>query len=218
MRPIRVWRMAQRAALGGVLLLAAACGDPPAQAATVAETQGQTFACADSFPADPTACPPATVGAEVRVNGGVHTGAGNATLLMQVGATRFRLLPNSSLRYVESNGAGIRFFLEAGRVFADREPGSDTIVIQSGDSAVTALGTVFTVADEGTQEIVSVLTGTVTVEVPPGSKQTRQVHAGQGMRIPDGATAPPPPSAMTRDELRLWQQVLPLLNPRGRQP
>src|SRR5262249_53885686 len=150
-------------------------------------TQGQTFACADSFPDDPTTCPPATVGAEVRVNGGVHTGGGNATLLMLVGQTSFRLLTNSSLRYGEANGAGARFFLAAGRVFANHS-GSDTIVIQTGDSAVTALGTLFTVADEGTSEVVSVLAGAVSVEVPPGSKQTSRVNAGQGMRIPDGAT------------------------------
>src|SRR4051812_35104677 len=108
MRKASLWRALRRGGLGLLLPLAGARGDPPPQGATVAETQGQTFACADSFPSDPTTCPRATVGAVVHVNGGVLTGAA-ATMLMQVGATRFRLLTNSSLRYVENSGAGIRF-------------------------------------------------------------------------------------------------------------
>lgn len=135
-----------------------------------------------------------------------------AILLMQTGRSRFRLLPDSSLRYVSSNGAGVTFLLTAGRLFADHDAASGDIVIQSGNSAISALGTLFTVATSaGGAVVVSVQAGTVAVEVPQGSKQIRNVTQGQGMQIPAGATAPPLPQAMTPGELRLWQRIGPNL-------
>ena len=212
-------RLAHRVLQGtvGALLLAgvvAACGDtaPAALPATVQETRGATFACRDSFPADLTSCPPATLGTQVVVNGGVHSGPGDTALLMQTGRSRFRLLPDSSLRYVSSNGAGVTFLLTAGRLFADHDAASGDIVIQSGNSAISALGTLFTVATTNSGAVVvSVQAGTVAVEVPLGSKQIRNVTQGQGMQIPAGATAPPLPQAMTPGELRLWQRIGPNL-------
>ncbi len=210
--------LARRALCGavGVLLLGSvvACGDaaPAPVPATVQETRGATFACRDTFPVDLTTCPPAAVGAQVVVNGGVHSGPGITTLVMQTGQTRFRLLPDSSLRYVATSGVGATFLLTAGRLFADHDSASGAIVIQSGNSAISALGTLFTVATDGSGAvIVSVQTGTVAVEVPRGSQQVRNVTQGQGMQIPAGATAPPLPRAMTPSELRLWQHIGPNL-------
>ncbi len=211
-------RIARRALRGavGVLLLSGmvACGDaaPAPVPATVQETRGATFACRDTFPVDLTTCPPAAVGAQVVVNGGVHSGPGATQLLMQTGQTRFRLLPDSSLRYVANSGVGVTFLLTAGRLFADHDAASGAVVIQSGNSAISALGTLFTVAtDSSGAVIVSVQTGTVAVEVPRGSQQVRNVLQGQGMLIPSGATTPPLPRTMTPGELRLWQHIGPNL-------
>jgi len=191
-----------------------ACGDnsaalPPA---IVQETRGTTFACVDSFPDNLTTCPAAAVGTEVQVNGGVHTAPGDTTLLLKTAETRFRLLPDSSLRYVAKSGAATAFLLTAGRLFADHDSKSGDILINTGNSAVTALGTLFSVGIENGQTVVSVQEGTVAVEVPPGSKQVQNVTKGQGMLIPAGATAPPVPRPMTPGEIRLWQHIGPNLS------
>jgi ferric-dicitrate binding protein FerR (iron transport regulator) len=177
----------------------------------VRETRGANVACVDNFPADLTTCPPAAVGTEVQVNGGVHTAPGDTTMLVQTGDTRFRLLPDSSLRYVAKSGATTDFLLTAGRLFADHDSKSGDILIKAGNSAISALGTLFSVGIENGQTVVSVQDGTVAVEVPPGSKQVRNVTKGQGMLIPAGATAPPLPRPMTPGELRLWQRIGPNL-------
>ena len=204
-----------RAVLGVLALgVVVACGDaaPAVVPATVQETRGATFACRDTFPLDLTGCPAATVNSAVVVNGGVHSGPGDTTLLMQTGKTRFRLLPSSSLRYVANSGLGVTFLLTAGRLFADHDAAGGALVIQSGNSAISALGTLFTVAtDSSGAVIVSVQGGTVAVEVPRGSQQIRNVTQGQGIQIPAGATAPPLPRAMTPSELRLWQRIGPNL-------
>lgn len=193
----------------------AGCGDNSAEVlspALVQETRGANFACVDSFPVDLTTCPAATTGTQVQVNGGVHTSPGDTTMLVQTGQTRFRLLPDSSLRYIGKGGAATAFLLTAGRLFADHDSKSGDILIKTGNSAVTALGTLFSVGVENGQTIVSVQDGTVAVEVPPGSKQIQNVTKGQGMLIPAGATAPPVPRPMTPGEIRLWQHIGPNLS------
>jgi hypothetical protein len=195
-----------------VLLGVAACdsgGSPQQFSATVKEVRGQTFFCRDSFPPNLTTCPPAAVGNEVLVNGGVGTGSGDATLLMNARNTNFRLLPDSALRYVTADGAGASFLLTLGRVFADHQgSGPDEVTIQSGTTAIVATGTRYSVLIEPDGNVtVSVDKGEVTVEVPIGSKKTMKVTTGQGMHIPKGSTAPPAPRDMTPAERRLWLQV-----------
>ena len=192
---------------------AAACDNGAAtesQPATVLDTRGATFLCRDSFPADLTTCPAATVGATVVVNGGVHTGPGAATLLMKTRGTTFRLLPNSSLRYVESTSAGALFLLTAGRVFAEHEPGSDNVVIRGGDAGVAPLGTLYTAGIDATGVIISVREGRVGVSVPP-TAPAQPMDAGQGMHVDTGAHAAPTPRPMTAAEAALWRQIGPHL-------
>jgi len=199
--------------LGLLACCAAACDNGTAaesQPATVLETRGRTFLCRDIFPTDLTTCPAATPGATVVVNGGVHTGPGDATLLMKTRGTTFRLLPNSSLRYVESTSAGALFLLTAGRVFADHEPGSDTVVIRGGDAGVAPLGTRYTAGIDGTGVIISVREGRVGVSVPPDAP-AQPMDAGQGMHVDTGARAAPTPRPMTAAEAALWQQIGPHL-------
>jgi ferric-dicitrate binding protein FerR (iron transport regulator) len=201
-------RGAWRAAWGAALLALAACDTGgPARVATVSQIRGQAFACRDSFPADLTACPPAAVGGEVGVNGGVGTGAGDSALVMQSGSVAFRLEPQSALKYVANQGAAASFLLSAGRIFASHESGAETVVIRSGNVAVAELGTVYTVATNSSGVIVSVLSGSVAVEVPPGSNQKQTVRAGEGVQVPPGATAPPPAHPMTPAEQRVWRQA-----------
>jgi ferric-dicitrate binding protein FerR (iron transport regulator) len=199
--------------LGLLACCAAACDNGAAaesQPATVLETRGATFLCRDTFPADLTTCPAATVGATVVVNGGVHTGPGDATLLMKTRGTTFRLLPNSSLRYVESTSAGALFLLTAGRVFAEHEPGSDNVVIRGGDAGVAPLGTLFTAGIDATGVIVSVREGRVGVSVPP-TAPAQPMDAGQGMHVDTGARRAPAPRPMTAPEAALWRQIGPHL-------
>ncbi|HUS13694.1 MAG TPA: FecR family protein [Chloroflexia bacterium] len=197
-------------AAAGTALLAACGGDPPAPVpATVRAAAGQTFACRDSFPTDLTSCPPAAVGGTVVVGGGVHTAGGGATLRMETASTNFRLLENSSLRYVANNGAAVSFLLTAGRVFADHAPGSGDVLIQSGNTAVAALGTRFTVAASANGVIVSVDQGEVAVAVPPQARQAHVVHAGEGILVPPGASAPPAARPMSASERQLWQHIGP---------
>lgn len=205
-------RLAPR--LGGVVLLAlcAACGGPtptpvPIKPALVREIHGQAFVCRDSFPADLTTCPRAAVGGEVVVNGGAHTGPGDSTLLLQTTGARFLLTPESSLRYVESSNIGISFLLAAGRLFADHEPGTNTIIVRSRNTLVTSLDTRFTIQADSGDVVVSVDSGDVTVEVPPGSGHTMRMTAGQGMHIAATASAPPAPQAQQPDEIRLWREI-----------
>lgn len=199
--------------LGLLACCAAACDNGAAtesQPATVLDTRGATFLCRDSFPADLTTCPAATVGATVVVNGGVHTGPGAATLLMKTRGTTFRLLPNSSLRYVESTSAGALFLLTAGRVFAEHEPGSDNVVIRGGDAGVAPLGTLYTAGIDATGVIISVREGRVGVSVPP-TAPAQPMDAGQGMHVDTGAHAAPTPRPMTAAEAALWRQIGPHL-------
>ncbi|HMA38268.1 MAG TPA: FecR family protein [Chloroflexia bacterium] len=209
-------RLALPLALALLIGLSAACDTSSGSSGAVApaivqETRGSTFVCRDTFPADLTSCPPGAVGDAVVVGGGVHTGPGAATLLMLSGSTHFRLQPESTLRYVGNTGAAGSFLLAAGRVFAAHAPGDQAILIRSGDAAVTELGTLFTVGIDRAGVIVSVQAGQVAVEVPPGSRQTRTVRAGEGLLIPPGATAPPVPRPMSPGELAVWRHIGPQL-------